>query len=154
VRLTTAAGSLIAASGLFLLARIPVQGHLLSDLLIPTVLLGIGGGLMVIPTSIAAMSGAPAEQTGVASALLNVSRQLGGALGLAAISTLAATRTAAESLAGRPAGAALTDGFRLGFTISAAVMGATLLAALLLLSDEGRSQAINLVELQASAAEG
>jgi EmrB/QacA subfamily drug resistance transporter len=150
VRLTTAAGSLVGAVGLFLLARIPVNGSLLTDIVIPTVLIGIGGGMTMIPTSIAAMSGAPAKRTGLASALLNVSRQLGGALGLAAISTFAATRTAHESMAGHPVSVALTDGFRLGFTVSGAVMLAAFLAALLLLRDDGRGQSINLAELQAA----
>jgi hypothetical protein len=106
--------------------------------------------MTMIPTSIAAMSGAPAKRTGLASALLNVSRQLGGALGLAAISTFAATRTAHESMAGHPVSVALTDGFRLGFTVSGAVMLAAFLAALLLLRDDGRGQSINLAELQAA----
>lgn len=153
VRYTAAAGSLIASAGLFSLTRITVNGSLLTSIFIPTVLLGVGGGMSVIPTSIAAMSEAGTQRAGVASALLNVSRQLGGALGLAAIATFAATRTAHDALTGQPVGTALTDGFRLGFTISTAVMCGAFIIAVLLLRDDGRGQVIDLIELQASDAD-
>ena len=86
IRLTTIAGALTSVIGFALLARIPADGQLLTDIIVPTVAVGLGGGLMIVPTSIAAMSGVAAAGHGVASALLNVSRQLGGALGLAVIS--------------------------------------------------------------------
>ena len=101
---------------------------------------------MLLSTTIAAMSGAPAEHHGVASALLNVSRQLGGALGLAAIATLVA------SVAARSAGSlpiALTAGFRAGFAVSAALVALAAIMALTLLGDDGRGERVNLVELQA-----
>src|SRR6202035_1162638 len=73
VRFTTAAGSLVALGGMFLLARLPVSGQLLTNLIVPEVIVGLGAGLVLIPTSVAAMSGVPAERSGIASALLNVS---------------------------------------------------------------------------------
>ena len=84
-----------------LLARLPVSGQLLTNLIVPEVIVGLGAGLVLIPTSVAAMSGVPAERSGIASALLNVSRQLGGALGLAVISTVV-TLQAAHATGRRP----------------------------------------------------
>jgi hypothetical protein len=104
---------------------------------------------MIVPTSIAAMSGAASTGHGVASALLNVSRQLGGALGLAVISTVVASVTAASAAAGRGLPVALTAGFRAGFVISAVLVGVSVLTAATLLREDGRGQSVNLVELQA-----
>src|SRR5580658_2474301 len=146
VRLTAAAGALLSLAGLLLFARIPVHGQLLADIEIPSVVVGLGGGLILLATTIAAMSGVAAEHHGVASALLNVSRQLGGALGLAAISTVVVA-VAARSAGPQPV--ALTAGFRAGFAVSAALVGLALVTALALLRDDGRGQRVNLVELQA-----
>ena len=150
VRLVAAAGAAATLAGLVLFTRIPAHGQLLTDIVIPSVVVGLGGGLVLLSTTIAAMSGAPAEHHGVASALLNVSRQLGGALGLAAIATLVA------SVAARSAGrlgaelpVALTTGFRAGFAVSAALVGLAAIMALTLLRDDGRGERVNLVELQA-----
>jgi EmrB/QacA subfamily drug resistance transporter len=147
VRLTAAGGAVFALAGLLLFARIPAHGQLLADILVPSVLVGLGGGLILLATTIAAMSGVPAEDHGVASALLNVSRQLGGALGLAAISTVA-TSVAARSAGPLPV--ALTDGFRMGFAVSAGLVGLAFVVVLVLLRDDGRGQRVNLVELQAN----
>jgi predicted MFS family arabinose efflux permease len=147
VRLVAAAGAVLGLAGLLLFARIPAHGQLLTDILIPSVIVGLGGGLLLLGTTIAAMSGAPAEHHGVASALLNVSRQLGGALGLAAISTVVADFAARSA---GPAPAALTAGFRAGFSVSAALVGLALLTALTLLRSDGRGERVNLVELQAN----
>jgi MFS family permease len=149
IRLTTIAGALTSVIGFALLARIPADGHLLTDIIAPTVVVGLGGGLMIVPTSIAAMSGVASTGHGVASALLNVSRQLGGALGLAVISTVVASVTAASAGAGHGLPAALTAGFRAGFVISAVLVGVSVLTAATLLREEGRGQSVNLVELQA-----
>jgi len=149
IRLTTIAGALTSVIGFALLARIPADGQLLTDIIAPTVVVGLGGGLMIVPTSIAAMSGAASAGHGVASALLNVSRQLGGALGLAVISTVVASVSAASAGAGHGLPAALTTGFRAGFVISAALVGVSVLTAATLLREQGRGQSVNLVELQA-----
>jgi EmrB/QacA subfamily drug resistance transporter len=149
IRAVTAAGALISAAGLVLLARTPAEGQLLTDIVVPTVIVGLGGGLAIVPTSIAAMSGMPASRHGVASALLNVSRQLGGALGLAVISTIVASATARSATAGQSAPVALTGGFHTGFTISVVLMAVGVVTAVALLREEGRGERINLVELQA-----
>ena len=149
IRLTTIAGALTSVAGFALLARIPADGRLLADVIVPTVVVGLGGGLMIVPTSIAAMSGGDGASHGVASALLNVSRQLGGALGLAVISAVVASAAAASAAAGHDAAVALTAGFRAGFVISAALAGVSVLTAAALLREDGRGQRVNLVELQA-----
>jgi EmrB/QacA subfamily drug resistance transporter len=145
VRLVAAAGAALSLAGLVLFSRIPADGQLLTDIVLPSVIVGLGGGLVLLSTTIAAMSGVSAERQGVASALLNVSRQLGGALGLAAIATVAAGVTA-RSAGSLPV--ALTAGFRAGFSISAALVGLAAVTALVLLRDDGRGQRVNLVELQ------
>jgi predicted MFS family arabinose efflux permease len=149
IRWTTIAGALTSVVGFALLARVPADGQLLTDVIVPTVVVGLGGGLMIVPTSIAAMSGAAATGHGVASALLNVSRQLGGALGLAVISTVVASATAASAGTGHGLPAALTAGFRAGFVISAALAGVSVLTAAALLREEGRGQRVDLIALQA-----
>ena len=154
VRFATALGSLIATAGMVLLTSLPVSANVLVHLIVPEVIVGFGAGIAFIPSSIAAMSGVPAERNGVASALLNVSRQLGGALGLAVISTVVATRTshALTASAGRAVASAMTTGFHAGFAVSAGLLAASVVAALALLGEDGRGQAVNLVELQAAGA--
>jgi hypothetical protein len=122
----------------------------LTDSSVPTVILGFGAGVVIIATSIAALSGVAADRQGVASALLNVSRQLGGALGLAAISTVITDTTARSATAGKVVGVALTAGFRTGFAVSAALVLAAAVTAAVLLREEGRGQRINLMALQAA----
>src|SRR5580700_5787866 len=103
IRVTSILGSAVSLAGLVLLARVPVAGHLLTDIILPTVIVGLGAGAVIVPTSVAAMSGVTADQHGVASALLNVSRQLGGALGLAVISMVVASFTARSAALGNAA---------------------------------------------------
>jgi len=91
------------------------------------------------------------QRGGVASALLNVSRQLGGALGLAVISTMVASGTTHALGAGRSSAAAMTTGFHGGFMVSTGLMIASVVAALILLREDGLGQTVNLVELQAGA---
>jgi EmrB/QacA subfamily drug resistance transporter len=148
IRMVSVFGSLLSLAGLILLARVPATGHLLTDIVLPTVIVGLGGGLVIVPTSIAAMSGVAAAQHGVAAALLNVSRQLGGALGLAVISAIVAGTTARFAGAGNDA-AALTAGFHAGFAVSAVLTAVAAATSATLLREEGRGQRVNLVELQA-----
>jgi hypothetical protein len=149
IRVTSAAGSAVSLAGLVLLARVPAGGHLLADVIVPTVIVGLGAGTVIVPTSIAAMSGVAADRHGAASALLNVSRQLGGALGLAVIATVAAGSTARSAAAGQGMVTALTAGFHAGFALSAALVAATIVIAAALLREDGRGERVNLVELQA-----
>jgi predicted MFS family arabinose efflux permease len=154
IRVACAAGSLVSAFGLVLLARVPAAGHLLTDVIVPLVVVGLGGGSVVVSTSVAAMSGVEPARHGVASALLNVTRQLGGALGLAVIATIASGVAARSTAAGHPASTAptstaLTSGFQAGFAVSAGLVLAGLVAALVLLGEDGRGERLNMIELQA-----
>jgi EmrB/QacA subfamily drug resistance transporter len=149
IRVASIFGSVLAFAGLILLARVPASGHLLTDIIAPTVVVGLGGGLVIVPTSIAAMSGVAADRHGVAAALLNVSRQLGGALGLAVISAIVASTTARFATAGDGSAAALTAGFHAGFVVSAVLTAVSAATAAALLREEGRGERVNLIELQA-----
>jgi len=148
IRATSILGSAVSLAGLVLLARVPVSGHLLTDIILPTVIVGLGAGAVIVPTSVAAMSGVAADRHGVASALLNVSRQLGGALGLAVIATVVASFAARSAAAGNAAPAALTAGFHAGFAVSALLVVASVAVAAALLREDGRGQRVNLIALQ------
>ena len=148
IRVTSIVGSAVSLAGLVLLARVPVSGHLLTDIILPTVIVGLGAGAVIVPTSVAAMSGVTADQHGIASALLNVSRQLGGALGLAVIATVVASYAARSVAAGNAAAAALTAGFHAGFAVSAALVAVSVVTAATLLREDGRGQRVNLIALQ------
>ncbi len=148
IRVTSILGSAVSLGGLVLLARVPPGGRLLTDIILPTVIVGLGAGAVIVPTSVAAMSGAGADRHGVASALLNVSRQLGGALGLAVVSTVVASFTSRSAAAGHAAAVALTAGFHAGFAVSALLVVVSVVTAAVLLREDGRGQRINLIALQ------
>jgi MFS family permease len=142
VRYASVFGSLMGVAGLALFTRIAADGQLLTSVIVPEVIVGFGAGLVLVPSSVAAMAGVPAARTGVAAAMLNVSRQLGGALGLAVISTVVASHTRGT------APAALTAGFHAGFAVSAALVAVTALVAVALLRNDGRGTPVNMIELQ------
>lgn len=85
---------LVVALSLFLMAHIPVQGNYLHNLLPSFILLGLGMGATFVPITIAATSGVSGRESGLASGLLNTSQQIGGALGLAILTGVAASSTA------------------------------------------------------------
>jgi MFS family permease len=116
LRAVVALGLLLAATGLLLLTAIRPGGAYLSDVLPGGVLSGLGMGLALVSSTIAATQGVPASQGGLASGLLNMSRLFGGALGLAALSTIAAAHAHASSTA-----QGLTDGFGVAFRVGAAL---------------------------------
>jgi EmrB/QacA subfamily drug resistance transporter len=132
-RRVLATGMLSAALGLALLSGVHSGGSYAADVLPGGVLAAIGLGLSLVPATIAAVSGVSAAQSGLASGLLNTSRLMGGALGLAVLSTLAASRTHAQTLAGASAGSALSGGFGLAFGVAAAISLSGALAAVVLL---------------------
>jgi MFS family permease len=92
--------------------QVPVHGHFLSNLAGPMVVAGAGTAFAFIPISIAALAGVKEHQAGLASGLLNTSQQLGGAIGIAIASSVAASHTQALVRAGQSAPAALTGGFQ------------------------------------------
>ncbi|WP_405018399.1 MFS transporter [Kitasatospora sp. NBC_00070] len=124
----TLAGSLaLLSGGLVWLAGISVTGGFATDVLGPTLLIGLGLGVAFVQLTAAAVTGVPGPDAGLASGLVNTTRQIGGAVGLAVLATLAAARTAAVG-AGQPHVVALTAGYRTAFLVSAGV--AALAAAL------------------------
>ena len=114
-----AAGLLIAASGLALFARAPVDGHFLVDVLPAMVLLGIGAGIAFNPMLLAAMNDVAPEDAGLASGVVNTSFMMGGALGLAVLASVAAARTAQVEADGAAEAVALNAGYRLAFLVGA-----------------------------------
>ncbi|MEO3806858.1 MFS transporter [Nonomuraea sp. B1E8] len=114
------------------LARIPVRADYVTDLL-PVMLLIAGGGLVLPALTALGMSGAKADDAGLASGLFNTTQQIGMALGVAVLSTLAATRTEQLLDAGQSQAAALTGGYRVAFAIAAALLVAAFTVALLVL---------------------
>jgi hypothetical protein len=121
----------VAGGGLVWLAQISTASTFLADLFGPFVLIGLGMGLAVTPIAVAGTAGVARAEAGLASGLLNTSRTVGAAIGLAALATVAANRTS-RALAGSPAhaGAALTDGYALSFLVGAGLLLVTALVAL------------------------
>ena len=122
-----ATGLLLAALGLLLFARAPVDGSFVVDVLPSMILLGLGAGMAFNPVLLAAMSDVEPSEAGLASGVVNTAFMMGGALGLAVLASLAASRTDGDSLA------ALTTGYHAAFLVGAlfaagaAVIGGTLL---------------------------
>jgi EmrB/QacA subfamily drug resistance transporter len=136
VRPVLTAGLALSAGGLVLYAQLPVQGHYFWDSFPAFLLSGIGLALAFVPMSIGALTGVQPSEAGVASGLINTSQQIGGAIGVAAATTIATTFTShyvnAHPGVGALSGAALTHGFQITFYVLAgiAVAGAVLAAAL------------------------
>ncbi|THA70568.1 DHA2 family efflux MFS transporter permease subunit [Streptomyces sp. A0642] len=123
-------GLLVAMLGL--LTRLPVHAHYAVDLL-PVMFLAAGFGLALPALTALGMSGAGEEDAGLASGLFNTTQQIGMAMGVAVLSTLAASRTDALSAAGRGPAEALTGGYHLAFTVGVGLLAAALLIALTVL---------------------
>ena len=139
VRANAIVGMVIAAVGLFLLSGIPVDGSYVSDLLPGLLLMSFGMGNTFVPITLIATTNVDEHDAGLASGLFNTSQQVGGALGLAVLSTLAADRTVSylQGLGHQPGpqdrAAGLVEGFQVAFTAAAILVsiGAILLAVLL-----------------------
>ncbi|MBV9193728.1 MAG: MFS transporter [Solirubrobacterales bacterium] len=146
------AGVLLAAAGMVVLTRLPVHGSYLGDLLPGLTPLSIGMGLTFVPITLLGTGGVTGEDAGLASGLFNTAQQVGGSLGLAILSTLAASRTTSviHSLAGHAgAGAALAarlSGYHLAFAAAAVMLalGAVILVLAL------RARHVRGLELTAS----
>jgi MFS family permease len=125
-------GIVLGALGLLYFARLPTHGSYATDLL-PTILVtSLGMGLTFVPCTLLATTNVAASDAGLASGLLNTSQQVGGALGLAILSTLAASRTShLESVGVKDSAEALTRGYHVAFAVGALmlVLGGAVLAA-------------------------
>ena len=128
IRLPLASGLLLAAIGLALFARAPVDGDFMVDVLGGMVLLGLGCGMALNPVLLAAMSDVSTSQSGLASGIVNTSFMMGGALGLAVLASAGAARTQHLVATGAAEAVALTGGHHVAFVLGA---GFAALAALL-----------------------
>ena len=139
------AGLLLIAGGLLWFSRVPAPGgSFAADVLGPSLLAAVGLGFAFVPVTIAAVTGTQPEEAGLASGLINTSQQVGGALGLAILATIANSRTHSVFHAGVHSSAvALTKGFDRAFLVGAgfAVAGA-ILAAVLISSRDSREHAV------------
>jgi EmrB/QacA subfamily drug resistance transporter len=121
-------GLLLTAVGLVLYARLPVDGHYFWDLFPAFLVTGLGMAFAFIPMTIGALAGVSHADAGVASGLINTTQQIGGAIGTAAVTTIAATATAnwltAHPGVATAGGAALTHGFSTAFYVLAAIAAA------------------------------
>jgi EmrB/QacA subfamily drug resistance transporter len=129
IRRPLAGGLALVALGLALFARAPVDGAFAADVLPGMVLLGLGCGIALNPVLLAAMSDVEPRDSGLASGIVNTAFMMGGALGLAVLASLAASRTAALAAAGAGPASALSAGYQVAF-----IAGAVFAAAAAVLS--------------------
>jgi EmrB/QacA subfamily drug resistance transporter len=129
-------GLALFMAGLALFARAPIDGDYVVHVLPVMVLLGIGAGLCFPALMTLAMSGATSDDAGLASGLINTTAQVGGALGLAVLATLSASRSAALIGTGEPTVSALTSGYHLAFGIGAGLVLVAIAVALTVLEPE------------------
>ena len=132
-RRTITVGMLLAATGLVCFTAVHPGASYLAVILPGSLLAATGMGLANVAATVAAVQGVPTEESGLASGLVNSSRFIGGALGLAALSTLAGTHTKDAMLTGVGHAQALTDGYGVAFRVGVVVclVGAAAIAALL-----------------------
>jgi MFS family permease len=127
-------------AGLLLFARTPVDGTYVTDVLPSMILMGLGTGLAFPSLMTLAMSGATPSDSGLASGLVNTSVQVGGAIGLAVLATLATERTDGLLADGEPAASALNSGYHLAYLVGASLVAVAIVVALLVLRPEAAAQ--------------
>jgi MFS family permease len=120
-KVVMAIGMTLIGVGVLWATQVPVHGHFLADLAGPMVVAGAGTAFSFIPISIAALAGVAGHQAGLASGLLNTSQQLGGAIGIAIASSVAAAHTQSVLHTGTAAPEALTGGFRQSLWVLGAI---------------------------------
>ncbi len=135
--------------GLVLFTRAPVAGDYLAHVLPTMVLFGVGAGLGFPALLMVAMSDVEPQDAGLASGLVNTTAQVGGALGLAVLATLSASRSSALIRSGEPTATALTSGYHLAFGIGAALVLVAIVVAVTVLQPERQAEQ----EIQAQPAD-
>jgi EmrB/QacA subfamily drug resistance transporter len=135
-------GMLFLAGALVWFTQVSADGSFLADMLGPSILAGLGLGLAFVPVTIAAMSGGVPAEAGLASGLINTSQQVGGALGLAILASIANSSTNSALHSGTDKAVALTQGFSDAFLVGACfAFAGAILAALLISSRDSRAHA-------------
>ncbi len=130
IRATTAIGLLLGTVGLALFTQITTHGTYFSEIFPGIAVMSIGMGLTFVPLTLLATTNVANSDAGLASGIFNTSQQIGGALGLAVLSTLAASRTSHLSAQGIARSEALTRGFHIAFGIGASFLAAGLVVLL------------------------
>jgi EmrB/QacA subfamily drug resistance transporter len=125
-------GLIVTAAGLLWFSQVSPDGSYVGDVLFPSLLAAVGLGLAFVSMTVAAVSGVTTHETGLASGLINTSQQIGGALGLAILATVANSRIDDLAASGTPMPVALTEGFQSAFLVGAglAILGAVLATVL------------------------
>jgi EmrB/QacA subfamily drug resistance transporter len=126
-------GMTMLTAGLVYFTQISVGGTYLGDLLPGFLLIGVGIGFSFVPISIAALAGVEAAEAGLASGLINTSQQIGGALGIAMLSTIATSQSANAVATGSAVPEALVHGFSIAFLVGAVIAASGIGAALTLI---------------------
>jgi EmrB/QacA subfamily drug resistance transporter len=134
IKAPLATGMALVGVGLLLFARAPVGGSLVADVLPAMLVLGVGVGLAFNPVLLAATSGVDPSEAGLASGVANTGFMMGGALGLAVLASLAASKSQSLRAVGHDAASALNGGYHVAFVVGAAFAGAAFVAATLLRS--------------------
>jgi hypothetical protein len=132
--------------GLLYFTQVSVHGSYLGDLLPGFLLIAVGLGFSFVPISIAALAGIHAHEAGLASGLINTTQQIGGALGIAALSTIATSRTTHAAEHGSAQASALVTGFHGAFWAGVIVAALGIVAALTLIRRDELEQGAVLVE--------
>jgi EmrB/QacA subfamily drug resistance transporter len=135
VKPVIAAGMAALTAGLLYFTQVSVGGSYVGDLLPGFLLIALGLGFSFVPISIAALAGVRSNEAGLASGLFNTSQQIGGALGIAALSAIATSKTEAGVASGTALPKALTDGFEAAFIWGGIVAAAGILVALVLVRE-------------------
>jgi EmrB/QacA subfamily drug resistance transporter len=134
VKPVLATGLALLGAGLVLFTQVSVDGSYVSDLLPGFILVGVGLGFSFVPVSIAALAGVSGKEAGLASGLINTSQQIGGALGLAILTTVSTTRTDNLTPTGQqPSLDALVDGYSAAFWVAVGFAAISLATTLLIL---------------------
>ena len=136
VKPVLAVGMAFITGGLIYFTQVSLHGSYLGDLLPGFLLIAVGIGFSFVPISIAALAGVHPSEAGLASGLINTSQQVGGALGIAALSTIATSRTSGKLAAGLSLKPALVDGFTLAFLVGVGIAAVGVLVALTLIRRE------------------
>ncbi len=137
IKTPLATGLLLAALGLLLFVRAPVDGNFVVDVIPSMILLGCGAGMAFNPVLLAAMSDVAPEQSGLASGIVNTSFMMGGALGLAILASLAASRTDSLTSSGHGPLFALNGGYHAAFFVGALFAAAAAVLSLVFFRTAG-----------------
>jgi EmrB/QacA subfamily drug resistance transporter len=145
------AGQMVVVAALVMLGLGPTNPNYVIHMMLPLAMIGLGGGLSFPALTIIAMADVPMADSGLASGLLNTTGQVGGALGLAVLATVAGSRTVAMMQSGTGLTAALAGGYHLAWLVGAGVVVVTLVIAATLLRSQAPVEMPEMIEDEAVA---